>query len=133
MLLDVVLSELITNRLDCQGASLGAGIFNPTLATVALSAGPTERSGLLAGVNDAARQGGIAVGVAAFGALVPAAAALGHGSAGSYVAGLRHALLLGAAVATAGAATTAALVGARGAHTPRLGLVGTLGPSANVS
>jgi HD domain len=41
----------------------------------------------------------IAVGVAAFGALVPAGAALGHGSAVAYVHGLHHALVLGAAVA----------------------------------
>jgi hypothetical protein len=42
----------------------------------------------LGGVNDAARRSGIAVGVAAFGALVPAAAAVGHGSALAYVDGL---------------------------------------------
>jgi EmrB/QacA subfamily drug resistance transporter len=102
-------------------ASLGTGIFNPTLATLALGAGPIGHSGLLAGVNDAARQSGIAVGVAAFGALVPAAAAVGHGSAGAYVSGLHNAALLGAAIAVAGAAVTAALLGARTARPAKLG------------
>jgi predicted MFS family arabinose efflux permease len=91
---------------------LGTGLFNPALATIALGAGPGEISGLLAGVNDAFRQAGIAVGVAAFGALVPAAAALGHGSPHAYVAGLHHALFVGTAVAALGAGSTAVLIGA---------------------
>ena len=49
---------------------------------VALGAVPVEQSGLAAGVNDTARQAGIAVGVAALGALIPAEAALSGGSAG---------------------------------------------------
>ena len=108
-------------------ASLGTGIFNPTLGALALGAGPRESSGLLAGVNDAARQGAIAVGVAAFGALVPASAALGHGSAAAYVHGLHHALLLAAAVAAFGAAATLALIGAR--RNPKLQVVRALEPS----
>ena len=93
--------------------SVGTGLFNPANATVALGAGPGDQSGLLAGVNDAFRQGGIAVGVAVFGALVPAAAALGHGSAVSYVAGLHNALFAGAGVAALGAVVTAVLIGGR--------------------
>jgi hypothetical protein len=69
--------------------------------------------GLAAGINDAFRQGGIAVGVAAFGALVPASAALGHGSPGSYVSGLHHALLVGAALAGVGGIATSRLIPAR--------------------
>ena len=92
---------------------LGTGLFNPALAALALGAGPVENSGLLAGVNDAFRQGGIAVGVAAFGALVPASAALGHGDASAYVTGFHHALFVGTGVAVASAAVTAALVGVR--------------------
>ena len=88
-------------------------MFNPALAALALGAGPNDQSGLLAGVNDAFRQTGIAVGVAVFGALVPASAALGHGAANAYVAGLHHALLLGAAVAAAGAVATLVLIGIR--------------------
>jgi hypothetical protein len=68
------------------------------------------QSGLAAGINDAFRQGGIAVGVAAFGALVPASAALGHGSLESYVAGLHHALVIGAALAAAGGIAAGRLI-----------------------
>ena len=104
-------------------ASLGTGIFNPTLAHLALSAGPPERSGLLAGVNDVARQGGIAVGVAAFGALVPAASALGQGSPSAYVAGLHHALIVGAVIAAAGGAITLALLRPRRSRKPTLDVI----------
>ena len=48
-------------------ACLGTGLFNPALSNVALGAVPVEQSGLAAGVNDTARQAGIAVGVAALG------------------------------------------------------------------
>ncbi len=94
-------------------ACIGTGLFNPALGIVALGAGSIEDSGLLAGVNDAFRQGGIAVGVAVFVAIVPAAAALGHGAATAYVAGLHHALVVGAGLAVVGAAVTVALLGAR--------------------
>jgi EmrB/QacA subfamily drug resistance transporter len=89
---------------------IGTGLFNPALAAVAMGSVSEQQSGLAAGVNDAFRQGGIAVGVAAFGALVPAGAALGHGSPEAYVAGLHHALLVGAALAAAGAIVSAALL-----------------------
>jgi EmrB/QacA subfamily drug resistance transporter len=92
---------------------VGTGLFNPALAMIALGAGRGESSGLLAGVNDAFRQGGIAVGVAVFGALVPSGAAVGRGDGGTYVAALHSALLLGAAVAAAGAVATFALIGRR--------------------
>lgn len=92
-------------------AGVGTGLVNPALATLALGAGSETQSGLLAGANDAFRQTGVAVGVAVFGALVPASAALGHGTANTYVAGLHHALLLGTAVAAAGAVATLALIG----------------------
>ena len=61
-------------------AMVGTGILNPTVSQVALSSVPPEQSGLAAGVNDMFRQAGIAVGVAALGALVPAGAAFGDGS-----------------------------------------------------
>ena len=114
-------------------ASLGAGIFNPTLATLALGAGPQESAGLLAGVNDTARQGGIAVGVAALGALVPAGAALGHGSAAAYVSGLHHALILAAAVAAAGALVTVALIGTRRTRRSVRRLVNAPEPAADLA
>ena len=87
----------------------GTGLLNPALAALAMGSVPERQSGLAAGVNDAFRQGGIAVGVAAFGALVPAAAALGHGSPETYVAGMHTALLVGAALAAAGAIACAVL------------------------
>ena len=89
---------------------IGTGLLNPALASVAMGSVPERQSGLAAGVNDAFRQGGIAVGVAAFGALVPAAAALGHGSPESYVAGMHTALFVGAALAAAGALACALLL-----------------------
>jgi EmrB/QacA subfamily drug resistance transporter len=92
---------------------VGTGLVNPALGAVALGSADDAQSGLAAGVNDAFRQGGIAVGVAAFGVLVPATAALGHGSPDGYVTGLHHALLIGTALAAAGAIATARLIPAR--------------------
>jgi EmrB/QacA subfamily drug resistance transporter len=92
---------------------VGTGLVNPALASVALGSVETTQSGLAAGINDAFRQGGIAVGVAAFGALFSASAALGHGSANAYVTDLRHALLIGAALATVGGIATSRLISMR--------------------
>jgi EmrB/QacA subfamily drug resistance transporter len=95
----------------------GTGLVNPALASVALGSLDTTQSGLAAGINDAFRQGGIAVGVAAFGALFSASAALGHGSAEDYVTGLHHALLIGAAVALVGGVATSRLIPSRRGRT----------------
>jgi len=89
---------------------VGTGLVNPALAAVAVGSVDSAQSGLASGVNDAFRQGGIAIGVAAFGALVPASAALGHGSPQSYVAGLHHALVIGAALAAVGGIFTGKLI-----------------------
>ena len=94
-------------------ACIGTGLFNPALSNVALGAVPVEQSGLAAGVNDTARQAGIAVGVAALGALIPAEAALGGGSAAAYVAGMHDALYVGAVLAAAGAVASALLIAKR--------------------
>jgi EmrB/QacA subfamily drug resistance transporter len=91
-------------------ALFGTGMFNPAVSQVALSSAPAEQSGLAAGVNDMFRQAGIAVGVAALGALVPAGAALGHGSPQSYVDGLHDALWVGAVLCMAAAVATALLI-----------------------
>ena len=65
------------------------------------------------------RQAGIAVGVAALGALVPAGAALGDGSPQSYVDGFHDALWVGAVVAFAAAVATGMLLrGTRPAAVP---------------
>ncbi len=97
-------------------ASAGTGFFNPALSAVALGSLPERHGGLAAGVNDTFRNTGIALGTAVFGALVPAAAAIGHGSGAAYVSGLRHALFLAAAVAAVGAVASARLIGVRRSH-----------------
>jgi EmrB/QacA subfamily drug resistance transporter len=88
-------------------ACLGTGLLNPAVVAIALGSVPENVSGLAAGTNDAFRQGGIAVGVAVFGAIVPAGAALGQGSPSDYVAGMHSAAILGAAVAFVGAVACA--------------------------
>jgi EmrB/QacA subfamily drug resistance transporter len=99
-------------------AMIGTGILNPTISQVALSTAPPDQSGLAAGVNDMFRQAGIAVGVAALGALVPAGAALGDGSPQTYVDGFHTALWIGAALAAAAAVATALLVRGHRAEVP---------------
>jgi EmrB/QacA subfamily drug resistance transporter len=100
-------------------ACVGTGLFNPAVSAVALGSVPVEQSGLAAGVNDTFRQAGIAVGVAALGALIPAEAALGGGSARSYVDGFHEACLAGAGLAAAGALAAGLLIAKRfGAAAP---------------
>ena len=100
-------------------ACIGTGLFNPAVSAVALGSVPVEQSGLAAGVNDTFRQAGIAVGVAALGALIPAEAALGDGSAQSYVDGFHAAGLAGAGLAAAGALAAGLLIAKRfGAAAP---------------
>ena len=91
-------------------AMIGTGMLNPAVSHVALSSAPPEQSGLAAGVNDMFRQAGIAVGVAALGALVPAGAAFGDGSPQAYVDGMHNALWVGAGLAVAAAVCTALLI-----------------------
>jgi EmrB/QacA subfamily drug resistance transporter len=93
-------------------ACLGCGLFNPALTAVALGSVPADQSGLAAGVNDTFRQAGIAIGVAALGALIPAGSALSGGSAQAYVDGLHTALWAGAGVAVLGAVAAGVLIGA---------------------
>ena len=92
-------------------AMIGTGMFNPAIVNVALSSAPPEQSGLASGVNDTFRQAGIALGVAALGALVPAADALG-GDPQAYVDGLHTALWASAGLAALGAVATAVLIAA---------------------
>jgi EmrB/QacA subfamily drug resistance transporter len=91
-------------------ALVGTGMFNPAISGVALGSLPGRQSGLAAGANDTFRQAGIAVGIAALGAFVPAHAALGHGSPDAYVDGLKNAIVAGAALAALGALLTARLL-----------------------
>jgi hypothetical protein len=50
-------------------AGVGVGLLNPVIADVAVSVVPKEQSGMAAGINDTFRQVGVAVGVAAWGAI----------------------------------------------------------------
>ena len=83
-------------------ALAGTGMFNPSVSGLTLNSAPAEQSALAAGVHDTFRQAGLALGVAALGALIPAGAAFGDGSPASYVDGLHDALLVGGGVAIAG-------------------------------
>jgi len=104
-------------------ACVGTGLINPAQAALALSSGPPEDSGLLAGAANTFRYGGLAVGVAVFGALLPATAALGTGSPGRYVTGLHHAMFLGCAVSALGAVLVTCLIGYRRAQAPGAAVV----------
>jgi EmrB/QacA subfamily drug resistance transporter len=90
-------------------ASIGTGLFNPAMSAVALSSAPATMSGLAAGVNDTARQAGIAVGIAGLGALISVRAVHLHST--GYVDDLHRAFLVGAAVAAAGAFAAWRLIG----------------------
>jgi EmrB/QacA subfamily drug resistance transporter len=50
-------------------AGIGVGLLNPVIADVALSVVPKEQSGMASGINDTFRQVGVAVGIAAWGAI----------------------------------------------------------------
>jgi EmrB/QacA subfamily drug resistance transporter len=84
-------------------ACIGTGVFNPALTNVALGSVPQEQSGVAAGVNDTYRQAGIAVGVAALGALIPAEHAFSGADPEAYVSGFHDALLAGGILAAVGA------------------------------
>jgi EmrB/QacA subfamily drug resistance transporter len=51
-------------------AGAGIGLLNPAIADVAISVVPEEQSGMAAGINDTFRQVGVAVGTAAWGAIL---------------------------------------------------------------
>jgi MFS family permease len=50
-------------------AGVGVGIANPAIARIALAVVPPERAGMASGINNTFRIGGIALGVAALGAV----------------------------------------------------------------
>ncbi|MFD6676206.1 MFS transporter [Rhodococcus zopfii] len=84
-------------------ALVGAGVFNPVMSGLVLGESTSDHSGLAAGINDAFRQTGIAVGVAGLGTLLPAQSLLPGGSPHEFVTGLHQALLLSAVIAALGA------------------------------
>jgi predicted MFS family arabinose efflux permease len=89
-------------------ASIGTGLVNPAMTGVALGSAPPAMSGLAAGVNDTARQAGIAVGIAGLGALIPVHAL--HLQSPTFVHGLHLGLLSGAALAAGGAVAAWSLI-----------------------
>ena len=95
----------------------GSGLVNPTMTVAALAVVPPRQSGMASGVNNSARQLGIAAGIAAFGALVQsrttAAIAGGKPFAVAYVHGVDAMLLVAGAIAAAGALAVVALVRTR--------------------
>jgi EmrB/QacA subfamily drug resistance transporter len=50
-------------------SGVGIGLINPVIADVAVSVVPKEQSGMASGINDTFRQVGIAIGIAAWGAI----------------------------------------------------------------
>jgi dipeptide/tripeptide permease len=96
-------------------AMVGTGLFNPAVSGVALGSVPERQSGLAAGVNDTFRQAGIAVGVAALGALIPTGAALSGADPVGYVNGLHDALWVCVGLCAAGAVACFALLRSRSA------------------
>lgn len=99
-------------------AGIGCGLFNPAAAELALSSVPERHSGLASGINDTFRQAGIPLGVAVYGALLPAGAAVGHGSPEAFVNGLHHAAWLAGAFALIGTVAEARLLGVRRRRAP---------------
>jgi hypothetical protein len=91
-------------------AMVGTGLFNPAISNFALSSVPEHQSGLAAGANDTFRQAGIAVGVAALGALIPSGAIFAGGDQSAFVGGLHDALWVCAVVCVVGAAACWALL-----------------------
>ncbi|TQF65739.1 MFS transporter [Rhodococcus spelaei] len=94
-------------------ALVGAGVFNPVMSGLVLGESTADHVGLAAGINDAFRQTGIAVGVAGLGAFLPAQSMLAGGSPEEFVSGLHQALMVAALIAAAGALVCAATLPAR--------------------
>ncbi|WP_430332876.1 MFS transporter [Rhodococcus sp. ACT016] len=94
-------------------ALVGAGLFNPVMSGLVLGESTADHVGLAAGINDAFRQTGIAVGVAGLGVLLPAQSMLPGGSPEEFVSGLHAALMVAALVAAMGALVCAATLPAR--------------------
>jgi len=90
-------------------AGVGIGFVNAPLATTAVSTVRVERAGMASGINNTFRQIGIATGIAGLGAIFASKVGDQH-SRTAFVHGLHDILLVGAAVAAAGAVLAGALV-----------------------
>src|SRR5215218_2411988 len=85
---------------------VGIGLCNPAVTYAALGVVPATRSGMASGVNNTFRQVGIAIGIAALGALLPARI----DDPAAFAAALDRILLVSAGVAAVGAALAVTLV-----------------------
>jgi EmrB/QacA subfamily drug resistance transporter len=92
---------------------LGAGLFNPALSQLVLTEAPPGQTALATGVNDTARQIGIALGTAGLGAIIA------NSGNGGYVAGFHTALLVSGVVAVVGGIVVAILLPGRPIAPPR--------------
>ncbi len=87
------------------------------MSGLVLGESTSNHSGLAAGINDAFRQTGIAVGgVAVLGAFLPAQSMLPGGSPDEFVGGLRLALFVAAFIAALGALVCAATLRTTGVN-----------------
>jgi EmrB/QacA subfamily drug resistance transporter len=89
---------------------IGIGMVNAPLAATAVSTVRVERAGMASGINNTFRQIGIAVGIAALGAIFASRAGGQGASSAAFVHALHDILLVGAAVAAVGAVLAAALI-----------------------
>lgn len=102
-------------------AGIGTGLINPALSGLALGSLDTSQSGLAAGTNDTFRNVGIAVGIAALGALMPTRSVFGTGSADGFVTGFHHALIVTSILAGVGGGAAVALIRRNRSTTVRVG------------
>jgi len=86
---------------------VGIGLANPAVTYAALGVVPATRSGMASGVNNTFRQLGLALGIAALGALLPSGPSL---DPAAFAAALDDILLASAAVAGGGAVLAVTLV-----------------------
>ena len=86
---------------------VGIGLANPAVTYTALGVVPATRSGMASGVNNTFRQVGIAIGIAALGALLPAGA---EADPAAFAAGIDRIMLVSAGAAVAGAVLAVILV-----------------------
>ncbi len=109
-------------------AGVGVGVVNTVIADVALSVVPKERSGMAAGINDTFRQVGVAVGVAAWGALFTARGAATAVAQAPAAAGHGRQLIEAVSGGRLHQAVAALPVGVRGAvaHAARAGFLSDL-------
>jgi MFS family permease len=82
---------------------IGVGIISPPLAAAMVGVLSSDRAGLASGINNTFRQLGIAVGIAALGAVLESHVDLVHPDAAGFAAGLDAAFLIAALVAFAAA------------------------------